>query len=203
MEDQAWVQLLFIGVIAYLFHLWLSDLRQQRQGTPNPKALHGATPCKTWIAVLGILGALLILALETAGEIYLNISSEQKDITILYGLLTLAAPIGEEIIFRGYLVIDRKGPGILILSIILFSIIFTLCHPFLWTWENSALQLHFTSKAWFTSAILLLNSLWFYALRFNPWNHQKSLIPCFSAHIASNLGVVVIKALQGHITGWF
>jgi len=201
MNDQPWIQLIFIGGIAYLFHLWWTDLKAFKQGSPHPKAIQGASTCNWSVSIIGVVGALIILAMETGGEILLGISEEQKDITLLFGLVTLFAPIGEEIAFRGYLYIDKKGKAMLILSILACSVIFTLCHPFLWTYEDKSLEFHFTAKAWFTSAILLMNSLWFYYLRFNARNKNRSLIPCFAAHFSSNLGVVIIKASQGHLVG--
>ena len=57
----------------------------------------------------------------------------------------------------------------------------------------------FTTKAWFTTALLFTNSLWFYALRFGPWNPTRSLFPCMLAHAASNLGVFAVKLAQGYV----
>jgi len=203
MEDSPLFQLIYIGLIAYFFHLWLSDLRQHRKGSPNPKAIQGATPSNRIVCTIGALGALIILGFETGGEIALGISDEQKNITLLFALVTLCAPIVEEIIFRGYLVLQNHGKKMLLLSIFGCSLLFTLLHPFLWTWEDKQLVLHFTTKAWFSSTIILANSLWFYYLRFSARNPQRSLIPCFIAHFASNLGVVLIKAFQGHLIGWY
>jgi len=46
-------------------------------------------------------------------------------------------------------------------------------------------------------------SLWFYAVRFASWNPQRSLLPCFAAHAAKNLGVIAVKAAQGFVVGWW
>jgi hypothetical protein len=48
---------------------------------------------------------------------------------------------------------------------------------------------------------LFVGSLWFYAVRFARFNPQRSLLPCFAAHAAKNLGVIIIKLLQGHLVG--
>jgi hypothetical protein len=101
-----------------------------------------------------------------------------------------------------------------------FSILFALGHAFLWNWKSlgpgdsywSAFDLHrftldFSLKAWWSTAMVFLFSLWQYAMRF-PLRYPKlnprySLIPCIAAHLAKNLGVFAIKLLQGHVTKWW
>jgi hypothetical protein len=51
--------------------------------------------------------------------------------------------------------------------------------------------------------LLFLNSIWFYTLRFCKWNPRHSLLPCFAAHIASNVMVFVVKLAQGHVTSLY
>jgi len=34
-------------------------------------------------------------------------------------------------------------------------------------------------------------------------NPTRSLLPCIAAHAAKNAGVFVIKAAQGHVSGWW
>ena len=46
-------------------------------------------------------------------------------------------------------------------------------------------------------------TLWFYAVRFWPLNPTRSLLPCVAAHAAKNLGVLAVKAAQGHVSGWW
>ena len=50
----------------------------------------------------------------------------------------------------------------------------------------------------FTTGILFVNSLWFYAIRYAPYR-ERSLFPCMLAHAISNLGVFGIKAVQGYV----
>ena len=54
----------------------------------------------------------------------------------------------------------------------------------------------------FSTLMVFLGSLWFYAMRFQPANPGRSLIPCIVAHLVKNLGVVVIKAAQGFVVGF-
>ena len=201
-EDPIAILIIFAGS-AYLFRLWLQDFRAQSHGTPNPRAFPGATPAPQALIWAGIMGALAILALETGGEYALGISGEQSNITWLYLLAMIAAAFLEEVIFRGYLVITKHGKAALILSIAGFSLLFALLHPFLWSWENQSLQVHLTLKATFSTAIVLLNSLWFYYLRFCAKNTTRSLIPSIAAHLGSNMGVFIIKLAQGHVTGLY
>lgn len=104
----------------------------------------------------------------------------------------------EEVIFRGYLVVENKGRWALIGSCIGFSLIFALIHGHFWSTEDG-FKLTLTTKAFFSTGILLANSLWFYAIRFGPWNWDRSIFPCMLAHAASNLGVFVIKLVQGYV----
>lgn len=197
---------IIIGLVAaaYFFKLWLGDLKMEKKGTPNPNAFPGATPASGTAIVIAIVGALVILAAETGGEYAFGFVEEQSDITVLFALFTLSAAFVEELIFRGFLVVDKKGRAALIGSILLFSTLFTLFHPFLWELnDEEGLIFHFTDKAWFSTAIVFLNSLWFYTVRFLPVNPRHSLLPCILAHFASNLGVVLIKLFQGHVVGWF
>lgn len=201
-EDPITILIIFAGTL-YLATLWLNDYRRNQKGTPNPRALPGASPASLKITTIGILGALIILGAETSGEYVLGISEKQSNITWLYLLAMISASFLEELIFRGYLVIAQRGKHILLLSIAGFSLLFALVHPFLWSWQDGSLQLDLTPKGYFSTAIVLLNSLWFYALRFMPLNVTHSIIPCIAAHLSSNLGVFAIKLIQGHVTGLY
>ena len=143
----------------------------------------------------------LILAFETVGELALGIAGEQSRITLLFGFYTLIAAIIEEVIFRGYLVIEGRGRRALIAGVIGASLLFALLHPFLWKWDDDGFALNLTLKGWWSFATVFLGSLWFYACRFASWNPSRSLLPCFVAHLTKNLGVFIIKAAQGFVGG--
>jgi membrane protease YdiL (CAAX protease family) len=158
----------------------------------------GAKPFSMMTVLIGVVGTLVILVAEVGGEIALGIADEQSDV-VWYLLVTwLCAGIVEEIIFRGFLVVDNKGRAALIGSCVGFSLLFALIHPHLWSMENG-FELTLTQKGFFTTGLLLANSLWWYAVRFGPWNPSRSIFPCMIAHAASNLGVFLVKLSQGYV----
>lgn len=203
MSDQPLVLLLMIAATVYVAKLWRDDCREALAGRPNPRALPGATPAPRRAVVIAVLGALVLLALETWGEIRLGIAGEQSRMTALFGLYTLAAAVIEEVIFRGYIVIDGRGAAARWAGIIGASLVFAALHPFLWAWDDDGFRWTFGLKGWFSTAAIFAGSLWFYVVRFAAWNPSRSLLPCFAAHAAKNLGVIAIKAAQGFLVGWW
>jgi hypothetical protein len=190
--------LLYVGVAAYVLHTYLGDYKAEKAGAPNPGAMPGAKPFSMMTVLIGVVGTLVILVAEVGGEIALGIADEQSDV-VWYLLVTwLCAGIVEEIIFRGFLVVDNKGRAALIGSCVGFSLLFALIHPHLWSMENG-FELTLTQKGFFTTGLLLANSLWWYAVRFGPWNPSRSIFPCMIAHAASNLGVFLVKLSQGYV----
>lgn len=201
--------LLYFGVSLYLLYLWVQDYQKQKKAQSIlPQTLPGATPASRNIILIGIAGALFLLLLETAGEIGLGLDQQQTTLPWAMLFSLIAASIIEEIIFRGYCIVDGRGPGLLWLSAIGFSLLFVLIHPYLWIIGGDqglkipgipSIALSLTEKTLFTSLFLFLSSLWFYWLRFNRWNPRKSLLPCFAAHLVGNLSVFFIKWAQGFI----
>lgn len=197
---------LIIGVsvvTAYLLILWVSDLRAEMQGRPHRRPLPGAVPCPAPAVWLGVAGALVLVGLETGGEYLLDWQSVQEEITFLFLAAMIAAAFTEELVFRGFLVVQGSGRAALVGSVIGFSVLYALLHPLLWEWADSGIVLKFGGKAAFSTGFVFLKSLWFYALRFLPVNPKRSLLPCIAAHLASNASVFLIKALQGHVNGWY
>ena len=182
---------------------WRDDYRAGRQGRPHPRAFPGASPASGRLMVLAGAGALLLLAIETGGEHALGLTAQQSRMTGLFALYSLAAAFIEELIFRGYLVVEHRGRPALVAGIVGASLVFALLHPFLWTWQDGALELHHGAKAWFSTGMIFAGSLWFYTVRFLPANPSRSLLPCIAAHAAKNLGVFVIKYAQGFVGGWW
>ncbi len=187
----------------YLGKLWLDDLRMAQAGHPNPRAFPGATPANRPLLILAVAGTLVLLAAETAGEHVLRLTEAQSEVTVLFGIYTLAAALIEEIIFRGYLVVGHRGRTWLVAGILLASALFAALHPFLWEWRDGGLHWVPSAKAWFSTGAIFVGSLWFYTLRFLPLNRHRSLAPCFTAHLTKNLGVFVIKYAQGFVNGWW
>jgi len=201
-SDHPLLLLLLIGAAGVAFRWWREDLRRAT-GTPDPRALPGAVPAPRTATVIAVAGALALLAGETAGEHALGISGEQSRITALFGVYTLAAAFLEEVIFRGYLVVEGRGRAALVGGVVGASLLFALLHPFLWQWQDGTLVLQGSTKAWFSTGAIFAGSLWFYFVRFMPGNPRHSLLPCIAAHLAKNLGVFLVKLAQGHVTGWW
>jgi membrane protease YdiL (CAAX protease family) len=202
----------------YVFHLWRHDYLADRSGRPNPRALPGATPASVKACAIASGGAIMILVAETLGEMRLGLSDEQSTMTVLFGLYTLIAAFIEELIFRGFIVIDGKGKTLRWMGIVGASVLFAALHPFLWKWEVgeadglNALMVwrwdewfswQWSAKGWFSTAAVFVSSLWFYIVRFAAFNGRQSLIPCIVAHVTKNSGVFVIKGIQGFIVGWW
>ena len=201
MNDQPALLTLLIAAGIYTLHLWRQDYRAQQAGTPHPRALPGATPAPLRASLIAAAGALLILSAETLGEIQLGLSEQQTKITVLFGAYTLVAAFIEELMFRGFLVMEGKGNLRLWAGIVGASLIFAALHPFLWNWEGADFKWTLTAKGAFSTAVVFVSSLWFYMVRFAGFNPQRSLIPCIVAHASKNLGVIIIKAATGFIAG--
>jgi len=202
--------LLYLGIAAYVGNMYWADYKAQQEGEPNASALPGAFKTSIPAIVIAVIGALLILAVETGGEIALGVASEQSEMVWYFVFAIVAAGIVEEVIFRGFLVVDRKGTAALVASCVGFSLLFAVIHFHLFSLEfpddvawwqlwSAEIEWTLTSKAWFSTTILFANSLWFYACRFGPWNRTRSIFPCMLAHAASNLGVFFVKLAQGYV----
>jgi membrane protease YdiL (CAAX protease family) len=197
---------LILGLLVatgYVAKLWLDDYRAAVRGASVRGPLPGAVPASAKASAIAVLGALVLLAIETAGESALGLTDRQSSITVLFGLYTLAAAFGEELIFRGFLVVENRGRAALVAGVIGASVLFAALHPFLWQWRDGTLHLQLDAKAWFSTALVFASSLWFYAVRFAKWNPSRSLVPCIAAHLAKNVGVFVIKYAQGFVSGWW
>lgn len=201
------IYLLVVAATAgYVFNLWRLDLRDHLRGRRAANPLPGATSVRGWWVLVGVAGALALVAIETVGENRLGVTEEQTDTVVISLVAWVAAGFVEELIFRGFLFYDRKGPGVLWLSILGASLLFALLHfqYYLEFPEGGSIPsgVKIDAKSGWSLLILVLNALWFYYLRFGAKNPKRSLIPCFAAHIASNLGVFFVKLAQGHVTGW-
>jgi membrane protease YdiL (CAAX protease family) len=198
MNENPLMILLYVGVAAYVGQIYWGDYKAVKSGEANAGAMPGAVAAPLGAFIIGTLGALLLLGVETGGEIALGFVDEQSEMVWFFVFAAIAAGVVEEVIFRGYFVIDNKGRSLLIASAVGFSLIFAIIHGHLWSREDG-FEWTLTGKAFFSTAILFANSLWFYALRFGPWNPKRSLFPCMLAHAASNLGVFFVKWAQGYV----
>lgn len=190
--------LLYVGIAVYVGKMYWADYQVQKGGEIHESALPGAFGTTLVAVAIGIVGSLFLLGVETGGEVALGISAEQSEVVWYLVFTWICAGIVEEVIFRGYLVVDKKGTAALVGSCVGFSLIFALLHPHLWSMEDG-FHFTFTEKGLFTTALLFANSLWWYACRFGPWNKTRSIFPCMIAHAASNLGVFFVKFAQGYV----
>ncbi|MDR1497097.1 MAG: CPBP family intramembrane metalloprotease [Puniceicoccales bacterium] len=206
---------ILLSVIAaiYLGNWWWRDFRLTRAGAAPADPLPGAFPCAGYFIIAGTLGAVVIPVLETVAELVVGVSHEQSNISILFLGAMLSAAVIEEVIFRGYIVVQDRGRGALIASIVVASFLFSLMHDYLWqyqlpegvsAWEFwRGFSFQFTPKGWVSFSFVFTSSLYFYALRFHPRNIHRSLFPCFVAHAAKNIAIFIIKFAQGHVVGWW
>lgn len=195
------LSLLMTAAALYLGKLWRDDVRSARAGAENPRAFPGATPAPARAVWIAVAGALLILTGETVGEVMLGIAAQQSRMTAAAALYAVAgAPIIEELVFRGWIVVEHRGRTAMWLGAIAASGLFAILHPFLWKWDDAGFGFQLEMKGWFSTATVLAMSLWLYAARLAEWNPQRSLLPCFAAHAAKNLGVVAVKATAGFLT---
>lgn len=210
--NQPWLLLVMTAAGIYLLRLWFEDRRANQQENPSPRALPGAREAPVGASLIALAGMLALLAAETLLERRLGLTGQQSRITWLFGLYSVvAAPVIEEIIFRGYLTIGlstatdhrSRPPVIAWMAAAGASVGFAVLHPFLWRWDAGGFALTLDTKGWFSSAAAFATSLWLYAVRLGPWNRRRSLLPCFIGHGGKNLGVLVIKHAQGFVTGWF
>jgi uncharacterized protein len=184
----------------YVAKLWFDDVRATQEGKATPHVLPGATTAPRRAITIAVIGALVLLGAETVGEIALGIADEQSQMTWLFALYSVAAaPWIEEIIFRGWLVIEYHGRATLWFGAVGASVLFAMLHPFLWRWDHAGFVLTPGTKGWFSTVVVFTTSLWFYVARLAPWNPQHSLLPSFAGHAAKNAGVVAIKAATGFI----
>jgi membrane protease YdiL (CAAX protease family) len=203
MNDQPALLLLMIAAGFYTLKLWREDYLASCAGQPHARPLPGATPAPLRASLIAAAGALLLLSAETWGEIRLGLSDQQSQITGLFAIYTLMAAFLEELMFRGFLVIEDRGPALRWVGVVGASVGFAALHPFLWQWEAGDFTWTLTAKGGFSTAVVFVSSLWFYTVRFAGFNPQRSLIPCIVAHATKNLGVIIIKAGSGFLVGWY
>jgi uncharacterized protein len=185
-----------------ILKFWISDYKAWKNGTPFERALPGATSAPMKLIILSALVSVGIVLVETAGEYAMGATKAQSTMPAYYLVAIVCAGVIEEVLFRGFCVIQSRGRKIFYTSIVIFSIVFALIHGHLIAKnpDSGVYQLVLAQGPMWWTAILFVNSLWWYAVRFMPQNKNKSLLPCFAGHIASNLAVFVIKLAQGYVS---
>jgi membrane protease YdiL (CAAX protease family) len=192
--------ILSFAAAAVILYFWLADFRSWKAGKPFARALPGATSAPMRLVWLSAGVSVGIVVVESVGEYILGVTQAQSTVPAYYLIPMICAGLIEEVIFRGYLVIERKGRKVMIGSIIVFSIVFALIHGHLLAKGTGGIKLTLAPGPMWWTLILFVNSLWWYAVRFMPSNKDRSLLPCFAGHIASNLAVFAVKAAEGFVT---
>jgi hypothetical protein len=201
-QDNPLLLLVMLAASLVVVRWWWADFQANRRGAPPAHPLPGATPATRLAVGLAAAVALLLLGAETWGEYRLGLVTQQTRLTLLFGVYTLAAAFVEELIFRGFIVVENRGTAALWAGVVGASVLFALLHPYLWEWRDGHLRLQIESnKAWFSTTAIFAGSLWFYTVRFWSLNPTRSLWPCIAAHLAKNLGVLLIKYCQGFVSG--
>jgi membrane protease YdiL (CAAX protease family) len=199
--------LIYCAIGLYIANLYRTDIRSFVAGRPNVKALPGAKPTTGLLIFASVLAAFVLLGNAVIGEYALGIVEAQSEMVWFFVFASVSAGVIEEVVFRGYLVVQNRGRNALVLSCLGFSLVFALVHGYLWNFkegfawnfEEGGFAWNFTVQGIFNTWILFFNSVCFYALRFGPWNANQSLLPSIIAHMVLNLGVFGVKLAQGYI----
>ena len=211
-QDGALYSIAMFAAAAWLFKMWLCDLRGfAADGKARKGEFPGARPAPLGLSAAGVLCGLVLLAGITVAEIASGEVGEQTKVSFWALFSWGGAAFIEELVFRGYLVVENRGRAALWGSVFAFSLLFALCHPFFWDFSvpeggsvfDGVFSLDFSAKAFRDSANVFVSSLAFYILRFCPQNGMRSLIPCVAAHLAYNVGVFCVKAAQGFVVWTF
>ena len=198
MNEDPLLILIYCIIAIYLANIYRADIKAFVVGEPNVKALPGAKPTNGLLIFASIVGALVLLGNAVVGEYALDIVEAQSVMVWFFVFASISAGVIEEVVFRGYLVVQNRGRNALVLSCIGFSLVFALAHGYLWSMEDG-FAWSFTVQGIFNTWILFFNSVCFYALRFGPWNANHSILPSIIAHMVFNLGVFGVKLAQGYI----
>lgn len=188
----------YCGIALYIGHIYRTDIEAFCKGVPKARALPGAAPIPALLTIASVLAGIVLLGNAVIGEYALGLVEVQSEMLWFFVFASLSAGVIEELVFRGYLVLENKGRNALFLSCVGFSLLFALIHGHLWSTESGFTWV-FSVQAIYNTWILFFNSLFFYGLRFGPWNPQRSIIPSIIAHMVLNLGVFVVKWMQGYI----
>lgn len=195
MQDSPLYSIVFFLAGAYLFKMWYDDLRAKDK---PQNALAGSSYCSVGVAFIGVLAGAILIISDSLTEKSLGFQSMQSVVTFWALPVWISSAFIEELVFRGYLFVDKKR--LLVVSCIALSFLFAMFHPFLWDFSaENGLTFNFTLQAWVNTANKFVFSLILYALRFAPINKSRSLIPCIAAHLVYNVGVFVVKLWTGFV----
>ena len=97
-------------------------------------------PVPALLTIASVLAGLVLLGNAVIGEYALGLVELQSEMVWFFLFASLSAGVIEELVFRGYLVLENKGRNaLLFLSCIGFSLLFALIHGHLWSTERALL----------------------------------------------------------------
>ena len=85
-------------------------------------------PVPALLTIASVLAGLVLLGNAVIGEYALGLVELQSEMVWFFLFASLSAGVIEELVFRGYLVLENKGRNALVLSCIGFSLLFALIH---------------------------------------------------------------------------
>lgn len=207
-QDSPVFSILSFAIALYLFYMWFGDYRHfAKTGELRKGAFEGATTVSSKLIIIAIVSALILLTIVSVAENLTGSTADQTSVAPFALISWIGAGFVEELIFRGYLVVKNKGRAMLIASILFFSLIFAVGHPFLWDYIvedgtsifSGVWKFNPTVQATIATLSVFCCSLLFYTLRFLPTNKNRSILPCIFAHVAYNCGVFATKLVQGFV----
>ena len=169
---------------------WVRDRAHRERGQGMEGFWPGTTRAPAAAYLIAAAGAILITLAEAAVEVRGGLTDKQGFLPAVFIFQLLGASIVEEMFFRGFVAPSEIFGKNLLALMVGGSVVFALIHNF-----------DLASPEGRVNAIFaFITSLWLYITRFNPLNVDRSLLPCFMAHIVRNLAVFGIKWAQGFIT---
>ena len=207
-QDSPIFSIFSLAIAVWLFSMWIGDYKYfVKNGEKRKGCFAGATPAPLRLVIAGVVAALAFLALSVFVEAKFGLSAEQTKVAPWALFSWIGAAFVEELVFRGYLVVQGRGRTALWGGVFFFSFLFAAGHPFLWNYEVPDGSSIFSGVWTFNAGVQPLLStltifgcsLIFYVLRFVPQNIHRSIMPCICAHAAYNCGVFAVKLCQGFV----
>ena len=182
--------LLYCALGLFVLIAWARERRKRTTSGEPEKFWPGTTYAPSAAYYVAAAGAILITIAEAAVEKRAGLTELQDRLPAIFIFQLLGASVVEEMLFRGFVAPGELFGRKLLALMIVGSLIFALIHNFDLSEPEGQVNALFA----------FITSLWLYVVRFNPMNPDRSLLPCFTAHIVRNLAVFGIKWAQGFVS---
>ena len=180
--------------------LWTDDYFAWRRGKPFERALPGATDAPVRLIVLSAAVSAGIVLVGALGDYAIGAVSFRSKVPAYYFFTLVSAAIIEELLFRGYCVIQSKGRRTFHVSVVFFSVVYAVLHGhILGHGKTGALQFVLAPGPMWWTFLALAQALLWYAVRFAPSNRNRSLLPSAAGHVAANVTVFLVYLAQGRV----